>query len=154
KQNDGVIGAAVYRGEKQSYVVASSATDGVSPAKMTYGVPGQSPGRHIVFDAPEASDGSSSVVASVAGDRCVVSIEAGAGKGFTGRPLMFVVSTASDGCTVTESTGVASGMPPTDGGVPSGSSASSANGGSGGGSGGSGAGGDSSSGGGTTTGGK
>ena len=30
KQNAGVIGAAVYRGSKQSYVVASSAQDGAS----------------------------------------------------------------------------------------------------------------------------
>src|SRR5262249_1700205 len=50
KQNAGVIGAAVYRASKQSYVVASAAQDGAPANPMTYGVPGGSAGRHIVYD--------------------------------------------------------------------------------------------------------
>jgi hypothetical protein len=117
KQNGGVIGAAVYRAQKQSYVIASSAVDGVSPSTMTYGVPGGSAGRHIVFDAPEAADGTSVVTAAVQNTRCVVSISAGSGKGFAGQPLMFVVGSATDGCAVSESTGVEPGQPPPGGGT-------------------------------------
>ena len=81
-QNSGVIGAAVYRNSlKQSYVVASSAPRGASGASMTYGVPGASAARHVVYDAPEAGDGTSLVVAAVATDRCVVTITAGSGGG-------------------------------------------------------------------------
>jgi hypothetical protein len=122
-QNGGVIGASVYRASKQSYVVASSARDGVSPATMTYGVPGASAGRHIVYDAPEASDGTSAVTASVQSGRCVLSIAAGSGGGLTGHPLMFQVATASAGCTVTDSTAVPPGTPPTGGGIDGGISA-------------------------------
>src|SRR5262249_55418438 len=64
KQNAGVIGAAVYRASKQSYVVASAAQDGAPANPMTYGVPGGSAARHIVYDAPEAGDGSSAVTAA------------------------------------------------------------------------------------------
>jgi hypothetical protein len=117
-QNGGVIGAAVYRGTKQSYVVASSAQRGVSPATMTYGVPGTSAARHVVFDAPEASDGHSTVTAAVQGSRCVVSITAGtAGAGMMGHPLMFSVAAAANGCTVSEETNVPAGVPPPGGGV-------------------------------------
>jgi MYXO-CTERM domain-containing protein len=112
KRNAAVVGAAVYRGEKQSYVVASSAQDGVSPATLSYDVLGSSPGRHIVFDAPEAADGSSTVTASVDGDRCAIQIVAGAGGGFAGQPLMFSVSSAADGCVAQETTSVAPGEPP------------------------------------------
>jgi len=124
KQNAGVIGAAVYRGTKQNYVVASSAPDGVSPATMTYGVPGDSASRQIVFDAPEDSAGSSAVSAVAVGGRCVLSIVAGSG--FAGHPLMFGVSSAVDGCAVKADTEVAAGEPPKGGGatpVGSGSSA-------------------------------
>jgi MYXO-CTERM domain-containing protein len=104
KQNAGVLGASVSRGGKQSYVVASSAMDGASPAKMTYGVPGTGASRHVVFDAPEDANGESIVTAVVNAGRCVLAIAAG--KGFTGRPLMFVVAGAADGCAVTESVDV------------------------------------------------
>jgi hypothetical protein len=119
KQNGGVIGAAVYRGSKQSYVVASGATDGASAATMTYGVPGGSPSRHIVFDAPEAADGTSAVTASAQSGRCVVVISAGAGGGLAGHPLAFQVAAAADGCTVKADTDVSPGIPPPvpDGGV-------------------------------------
>lgn len=119
KQNAGVIGAAVFRGSKQTYVIASSAQDGASPATMTYGVPGDSASRHIVFDAPEDSSGKSTVSAVAQNGRCVLTFTAGAG--FTGRPLMFGVSSAADGCTVKEDTNVAAGVAPPGGGVTPGS---------------------------------
>src|SRR5215470_7197582 len=115
KQNGGVIGAAVYRGMKQSFVVASSGVDGQVGAMMTYGVPGGSASRHVVFDAPEDASGRALVTASASSGRCVVSIVAGAG--FAGRPLMFSVATAADGCTVSEDANVPAGGPPPGGGV-------------------------------------
>src|SRR5262249_19141007 len=110
KQNAGVLGASVFRGSKQTYVVASSAMMGASGAKMTYGEPGGSASRHVVFDAPEDAKGESTVTAAAQGGRCVLTIAAGAG--IAGHPLMFTVSTAADGCQVTASTDVAPGMPP------------------------------------------
>jgi len=80
-------------------------------------VPGASPARHVVFDAPEASDGTSAVVAAVASGRCVVTVTAGAGGGLTGHPLMFQVAAAAGGCTVSDGTAVAPGTPPPGGGV-------------------------------------
>ena len=112
--NSGVIGAAVYRASKQSYVVASSAQDGASSSTMVYGVPAESASRHVVFDAPENGDGKSTVNAAVDGTRCNVTITAGGD--ITGRPLMFQVSSAADGCSVTEDTNVAPGVPPPGGG--------------------------------------
>jgi hypothetical protein len=100
RQNAAVIGAAVLRASKQSYVVASSATGGAAPATMSYGVPGGSAARHVVFDAPEAKDGSSAVSAASRSGRCVVSIAAGSGGGATGRPLIFDLASAKDGCTI------------------------------------------------------
>jgi MYXO-CTERM domain-containing protein len=134
-QNAGVIGASILRSGKQSYVVASSATDGVSPATMTYSVPGTGASRHVVYDAPEASDGTSSVSVAANGGRCVVSITAGSGKGFTGHPLMFDVASASDGCTPTDSPGSAppdvdGGAPTGDGGTPNGDGGTNPGGGS------------------------
>ncbi len=117
KQNTGVIGAAVYRSMKQSYVVASSAQDGASGASMSYGIPAADPARHVVFDAPEASDGSSSVAAVAQGGRCVLTITPGSGGGITGHPLMFQTDSATNGCTVTASTDVGSAQPPPGGGV-------------------------------------
>jgi len=130
KQNAGVLGAAVYRGEKQSYVVASSAEDGASPATMTYGVPGGSASRNVVFDAPEDGSGKSTVTAAAKGDRCVITITAGSG--FAGRPLMFTVSSAADGCKATESTDVGPGGPPPGTGGAGGAGGGDGTGGSGG----------------------
>jgi MYXO-CTERM domain-containing protein len=130
KQNDGVIGAAVQRASKVSYVVASSADDGASPTTMTYGVPGSAPGRHIVFDAPEDANGKSKVTATAAGERCVLSITAGAG--FVGHPLMFTVATSADGCTVTDGTDVPAGSGVGAGGRGSGGSSNGGNGNGGG----------------------
>jgi MYXO-CTERM domain-containing protein len=124
-QNGGILGASVLRTAKQTYVVASSAVDGVSPTTMTYGVPGTGDGRHIVFDAPEASDGTSAVTTTTESGRCVVSISAGSGQGFTGHPLMFNVAAASVGCAPTDSTSVSpSPAPGGDGGVEAGSGSS------------------------------
>jgi len=117
-QNAGVIGAAVYRGSKQSYVVASSAPMGDAGAMMTYAVLGTSAGRHIVFDAPEDGSGKSMVTATNSSGQCLVTITAG--DGFTGHPLMFQVSAAADGCTVAEDTDVPSSGPPPGGGRPAG----------------------------------
>jgi hypothetical protein len=118
KQNGGVVGAAVYRGSKQSYVVASSGVDGqVAGGTMTYGVPGASASRHVVFDAPEDGNGRSLVSAAAISGRCVVTITAGAG--FAGRPLLFSVGTAAGGCVVTEDSNVAPGEPPPGGGLAS-----------------------------------
>jgi hypothetical protein len=107
KQNGDVIGAAVQRSSKLSYVVASSEQDGAVGATMTYGVPGTSPSRNVVFDAPEDANGKSTVTAAASNGRCVLSITAG--DGFTGHPLMFTVSTAADGCAVTDGTNVPAG---------------------------------------------
>jgi MYXO-CTERM domain-containing protein len=133
KQNAGVVGAAVYRATKQSYVVASSAARGAAGALMSYGVPGGSPGRHVVFDAPEAGDGSSAVSASAAVGRCVVTITAGAGGGIAGHPLMFQVSAAADGCKVAADTDVPPGTPPPGGGITGGTGTGGSGGSSGGG---------------------
>jgi MYXO-CTERM domain-containing protein len=115
KQNAGVIGAAVFRSTKQTYVVASSAMDGASAQTMSYGVPGDSASRQIVFDAPEDANGQSTVTASAPNGRCVLSISAG--PGFAGHPLMFGVASAANGCTATEDTDVPAGVAPKGGGV-------------------------------------
>jgi hypothetical protein len=135
QQNGDVVGAAVFAGSKQTYVVASSAKSGASPTTMTYGVPGASAGRHVVYDAPAASDGTSKVSAAANGDRCDVTITAGSGSGIAGEPLMFTVATSADGCTVTASTDVPSGKAPPgnpnegDGGTGSSSGSGSSSGG-------------------------
>src|SRR5262249_51810791 len=116
KQNSGIIGAAVYRNSKQSYVIASSGGDGAVGATMTYGVPRASASRHTVFDAPSDSSGKSTVTASAQSGRCVVNITAGSG--FTGQPLMFSVGTAQGGCVVAEDTNVPPGAAPPGGSVP------------------------------------
>ncbi|HSN29731.1 MAG TPA: hypothetical protein VLT45_25765 [Kofleriaceae bacterium] len=109
-QNDGIIGAAILRAGKRSYVVASSAT-GAAPAKLTYGVPGDTPSRHVVFDAPDARDGTSHVTAQAQGGRCTISIEPGTGGGAVARPLIFDLASAADGCKLTPATDTAAGLP-------------------------------------------
>lgn len=110
--NAEVMGAAVFAGMHQSYVLASSAHDGAAGASIAYSVPATSASRHVVFDAAEASDGTSSVVASAAGGRCTITITAGSGGGFVGHPLMFAIDTA---CVATDGTDVPPGMPPMGG---------------------------------------
>jgi hypothetical protein len=108
--NGAILGAAVYRASTQSYVVASSAKDGAVASTLQYSVPGGSAARHVVFDAPEDGSGQSTVTTAVQGGRCVITIAAGAG--FAGHPLIFAVSSAADGCTAQEDTGVDGGQPP------------------------------------------
>ena len=123
--NTGVLGASVLRSGKQSYVVASSGTDGaVAGGMLTYGTPGAAAARHVVYDAPEASDGTSGVTAAAQSGRCVVTITAGSGMGFTGHPLVFDVGAASGGCVVTDATSASPGNPPGDGGAGSSSGGS------------------------------
>jgi hypothetical protein len=117
KKNAGVIGAAVYRQSKQTYVVASSAKDGAAGAMLTYSVPGASAARHVVYDAPEAMDATSSVTASVDANRCVINVRADAGGGMAGHPLMFQVAPASGGCTVKADTAVPAATPAPGGGI-------------------------------------
>jgi uncharacterized protein (TIGR03382 family) len=105
-QNGGVVGAAVQRGSTQTYVVASSAKDGVVSGSLTYGVPGSASSRHVVFDAPEAADGTSQVTATSANGRCTVTIAAGGGGGFAGHPLIFSLGNA---CTPSEDKGAPPG---------------------------------------------
>ena len=116
KQNAGVLGAAVYRANKQTFVVASSGQDGATGATLAYGIPAKAASRHVVFDAPEDPSGKSMVTAVVQGDRCVLTIAAG--PGFTGHPVMFTVGPAAGGCTLTEATDVVPGAPPPGGGTP------------------------------------
>jgi hypothetical protein len=111
QQNRAILGAAVLRASKQSYVLASSAMNGASPTVMSYAVPGASPARHIVFDAPEAKDRTSVVTAAVKAGRCAVNIAAGSGGGATGHPLIFEVASAKDGCAVKVETDVPGGAP-------------------------------------------
>jgi hypothetical protein len=128
--NTGVIGASIARGGQQSYVVASSGIDGACPSgTLTYGTPGAASARHVVYDAPEASDGTSSVTAVATSGRCVVTITAGSGNGLTGHPLIFDVGVASGGCVVTDATSASPGDP-SDGGSSSGGSGGSGSGGS------------------------
>jgi hypothetical protein len=101
KYNGGVIGTSVLRSGQRSYVVASSAVEGATGSTMSYRTPGGSPGRHVVFDAPEAGDGTSSVAASAASGSCVLTITAGSSGGMKGRPLVFDVASADSGCSVT-----------------------------------------------------
>jgi hypothetical protein len=118
KENAAVIGAAVYRSSKQSYVIASSAMQGMAGDTMTYTVPGDSAARHIVFDAPEGSDGNSLVTVAPENGRCKITITAG--MGFTGHPLMFQVGKAADGCMATDGTNAPSASPPPGKGIPPG----------------------------------
>jgi hypothetical protein len=120
--NGGVIGASVYRGMRRSYVIASSAANGAAGSSLSYGVPGDAAARHIVFDAPEAADGTSQVTATATGGRCAISIVAGGGGGLTGHPLMFSVDAAASGCTVHDGASAPPAAPPVGGGISDGGS--------------------------------
>jgi hypothetical protein len=108
--NASVVGAAVFRASKQTYVVASSAEDGNAGATLAYGALGISAARHVVFDAPEDANGMSDVTTTVSGDRCVVTITAG--PTYAGHPLMFQTAAATDGCTVAVDLDVPPGTTP------------------------------------------
>jgi hypothetical protein len=116
--NRAVVGASVKRGGVRTFVVASSAKDGIAGSSLGYAVPGDSATRHVVFDAPEDSNGESQVKAAAADGRCTITITAGSG--FAGRPLIFGVAGAQNGCVVTEDSPV--GVPSGDGGAGSGGS--------------------------------
>lgn len=110
KQNAAVIGAAVLRASKQSYVISSAAA-GKRPDAVTYAVPGGSAARHVVFDAPEAGDATSAVSAAARQGRCVVTIARGGGGGATGHPVIFEVASAKDGCAITMTSDARGGAP-------------------------------------------
>src|SRR5262249_44426114 len=86
-----------------------------------------------VFDAPEDEQGKSKVDVHADGGNCVVTITAG--DGYAGRPLIFTMKGASDGCAATEDQNAEPGAsgPPGKGPDPStnppGSSSGGANGG-------------------------
>src|SRR5258708_4916833 len=94
---------------------------------LTYSVPGASAARHIVYDAPEAADATSSVSSSLDAGRCMISIRAGSGSGMTGHPLMFQVGAASEGCTAKASTDVPPAAPPLGEGIAAPGTAGSGN---------------------------
>lgn len=100
-KNPAVLGAVVTRGALRTVVVGSSAKDGAAGASLSYVVPGGA--RHVVFDAPEAADGTSAVTAVVEGAGCRITVTPGAGAGaFVGRPLMFTIGAAGNPCAVSE----------------------------------------------------
>jgi hypothetical protein len=102
--NTGIVGAAVWRSQKQTYVIASSAQDGKAGAELAYTVPGSAAARHVVFDAPEDASGSSDIAATTANGNCAIRITAG--PAHKGRPLIFQVAPAADGCTVVDEVAV------------------------------------------------
>ncbi|MEO6025746.1 MAG: hypothetical protein ABIR79_02625 [Candidatus Binatia bacterium] len=66
----------------------------------------------------EASDGTAAITATPTAGHCVVTIVPGKGGGATGRPVIFDVASAHDGCTIKPATDVAVAAPlalgPTD----------------------------------------
>ena len=112
-----LVGVRLTRSAIRSFVVASSAKDGQPGATLAYSLEGDSAARHVVFDAPEDAAGMSQVTAKPDGAKCAVVITAGNGAGaIAGRPLVFNVSAAKDGCKTTADT---SPPPPTaNGGAP------------------------------------
>jgi hypothetical protein len=118
----GVLGTVIDRGAQRSVVLSSrSAVSGV-PSTLTYTAPGDKAARHVVFDAPEDSAGRANVTAAASGATCVISAAPGAG--ITGRPLVFSVAAAADGCTIQEDAPAPSGGGSSSGGTSSGGSSS------------------------------
>ena len=113
-ENAGVVGASVYRAQKQTFVLEPAVLP--APATLSYSVPGANPSRHVVFDAPADAMGRTTVTATVRDGRCAVSLVAG--PGITGMPAIFTLSTADQGCMVSEDANVAPGtVSPGSGGV-------------------------------------
>lgn len=104
-QNAGVVGASIFRANKQTFVLEPATLP--APATLTYGVPGTNPSRHVVFDAPADGSGATNVTAKAESGRCVVTMTAGTG--VTGSPAIFTVGTAAEGCTVSEDADVKPG---------------------------------------------
>jgi MYXO-CTERM domain-containing protein len=116
--NTGVTGASLLRGSTQTYVVASSAKDGHAGGSLSYTIPGGGPSRHVVFDAPEDAEGRSKVETRVESGKCVVTLTPG--EGFAGRPIVFSVDGASDGCRAIEDRTIAPGSVDPNGNAPEG----------------------------------
>jgi hypothetical protein len=96
-----VTGAIVRRAGTTTYVVASTARDGVSSATMAYASRGDTATRHVVFDAPEDEAGRSTVSARAENGGCALTITAGGPGAYDGRPLVFTLAAAADGCQAT-----------------------------------------------------
>jgi hypothetical protein len=124
----GVVGASVRRANKQTFVVAAAASRASPPATLGYRVPGAQPARHVVFDAPDAGTGRTSVTATAGADgSCAVTLAptvsalAAGGKVVGARPAVFMVAPASGRCAITEdpdvgpATGLAVAQPATAG---------------------------------------
>lgn len=109
---DGAVGASLRRGKKRAVVVSSAAKDGEPKTSLGYVAQGDVSARHVVFDAPSDGAGRSKVTMTRKGDDCVVSIEAAksAAGAFTGRPLVFTVSPAAEGCGAVEEADVPSAV--------------------------------------------
>jgi hypothetical protein len=110
-QNAGILGASITRGTSRTFVLSSSAQSATTSAAMTYGAPGNTASRHVVFDAPEDANGASSVEATAVNGRCVLSITPGGSNAIVGRPLVFTLSSAADGCKMSGSAPAPTGGP-------------------------------------------
>lgn len=115
-----VVGARVTRGGVRSFILASSAKDGAPGTTLAYSAAGDKAARHVVFDAPEDKAGASNVTTRVVGAECAIVITAGTGaSAFAGRPLVFNLSAAKDGCTAAVDASPPPSPPPyADSGVP------------------------------------
>jgi len=101
--DDEVVGAAVTRAGKQTFVVAARALSADPPAHLGYAVSGAHPARHVVLDAPVGPDGQVAVTASaVPGGRCRVALSPAGALKVAGRPAIFSVGAAADGCVVAD----------------------------------------------------
>lgn len=95
-----LVGAAVRRGARVSYVLAGATPGAAASSRLSYTVPGDLGARHLIFDAPEDADGRASVEATPESGGCRITIEPGGAKAFAGRPLIFEVAAAAAGCQV------------------------------------------------------
>jgi hypothetical protein len=82
-RNAGVIGAAVLRGERLTYVVASArwAEAGASGVALTYATRGDRAARHVVFDVPRGRDGGTTITSTVLAGHCRITVAVGSGTG-------------------------------------------------------------------------
>jgi MYXO-CTERM domain-containing protein len=103
--NAGVIGASVFRAQKQTFVLEPATLP--PPATLSYSVPGGSPSRHVVFDAPADAMNKTRVTAMASGTRCVVMLAAGGD--LVGAPAIFTLKSAAEGCAVSADADVAPG---------------------------------------------
>jgi len=99
-----VVGARVVRGGKTTFVLAAAHASARPGKTLAYDVPGDVATRHVVFDAPEDATGRAAVTAKVVGGRCAVSLADAGGPMLAGRPLIFDLAPAAQGCAVSEET--------------------------------------------------